>query len=112
MGYFGKSRFPYTAWTWKKMDIRLGGPDFIQVNDSLVVMGTRSYYTSFAKTVLLTGNGTEKFQEAYVLPSGGDTSYPGFVIERDQLWVSYYSSHLTSLASIYLAKIPLTMFVR
>lgn len=112
MGYLGKSRFPYTAWTWKKMDIRLGGPDFIQVNDSLVVMGTRSHYTSFAKTVLLTGNGTEKFQEAYVLPSGGDTSYPGFVIERDQLWVSYYSSHLTSLASIYLAKIPLTMFVR
>lgn len=109
-GYFGKSSFPYTDWTWKKMDFRLGGPDFIFLNDNLVVMGTRSHYTSFAKTVLLKGNGSEKFQEVLVLPSGGDTSYPGLLIEGDQLWVSYYSCHQTKLASIYLAKIPLTLF--
>lgn len=109
-GYYGKSCFPYTDWTWKKMDFRLGGPDFIYLNDSLVVMGTRSHYTSFAKTVLLKGNGTEKFQEVLVLPSGGDNSYPGLMIEGDQLWVSYYSCHQTQRASIYLAKIPLTLF--
>lgn len=112
MGYWGKSSFPYTTWTWEKMDMRLGGPDFIYLNDSLTVMGTRSHYTSFAKTVLLTGDGTEKFQEIYLLPSGGDTSYPGFIIEGDQLWISYYSTHETSLASIYLAKLPLVLFVR
>jgi len=76
------------------------------------VMGTRSHYTSFAKTILLTGNGTEKFQEVFVLPSGGDTSYPSLMVEGDQLWVSYYSSHQTPKASVYLAKIPLTMFAQ
>ena len=111
-GFFGKSSFPYTDWSWKKMDFRLGGPDFLYLNDGLVVMGTRSHYTSFAKTVLLKGNGTEKFQEVYVLPSGGDTSYPGLLVEGDQLWVSYYSSHQTPKSSIYLAKIPLTMFTQ
>ena len=111
-GYFGKSSFPYTDWTWKKMDIRLGGPDYLYLNDGWVVMGTRSHYTSIAKTVLLTGNGTEKFQEVYVLPSGGDTSYPGLMVEGGQLWVSYYSSHRTPKASIYLAKIPLIVFAQ
>ena len=73
-------------------------------------MGTRSHYTSFPKTVLLIGNGTEKFQEIYVLPSGGDTSYPGFIVIEDELWVSYYSSHEAKNASIYLAKVPLAIF--
>ena len=109
-GYWGKSVYPYDTWTWKSMDFRLGGPDFISLNDSLIVMGTRSHYTSYAKTVLLTSDGSEKFQEVYVLPSGGDTSYPGFVIEQDQLWVSYYSSHENKNSSIYIAKLPLSIF--
>lgn len=112
LGYWGRSCFPYTDWTWKEMDIRLGGPDFIHLNDSIIVMGTRSHYTSFPKTMLFIGNGTEKLQEVYVLPSDGDTSYPGFVIVDNELWVSYYSSHKTSLASVYLAKIPLELFTR
>lgn len=109
-GFWGKSCFPFTEWKWSEMDMRLGGPDFIHLNDSLIVMGTRSHYTSFPKTVLLTGNGTEKFQEIYVFPSGGDTSYPGFIVVGDELWVSYYSSHEAKNASIYLAKVPLTIF--
>jgi hypothetical protein len=39
-------------------------------------------------------------------PSGGDTSYPGFVIHDGTLYVSYYSSH-EGKTSIYLAKMPL-----
>jgi hypothetical protein len=40
------------------------------------------------------------------LPSGGDTSYPGMLVYKNKLWVSYYSSH-QGKTSIYLAKIPL-----
>ncbi len=109
-GYWGRSSAPFTEWTWGEMDTRLGGPDFILLEDGLIVMGTRSHYTSFPKTVLLTGKGSEKFQEVYVLPSGGDTSYPGFIVVGDQLWVSYYSTHETPLSSVYLAKIPLHIF--
>ena len=111
-GFWGKSSFPYTDWTWKKMEIRLGGPDFTYLDDGTVLLGTRSHYTSIPKTVLLTGRGTEKFQEVFVLPSGGDTSYPGLLVEGDHLWVSYYSSHQTPKASIYLAKIPLKIFAQ
>jgi len=111
-GFWGVSKPPYTEWNWKEMEFRLGGPDFIHLNDSLIVMGSRSHYTSFTKTVLLTGKGNGKFQEVYVLPSGGDNSYPGFLIEGNQLWVSFYSSHETPLASVYLAQFPLAFFTR
>ena len=56
-GYWGKSSFPYTDWTWKKMDFRLGGPDFLYLDDGLVVMGSRSHFTSVAKTVGSTARG-------------------------------------------------------
>jgi hypothetical protein len=36
----------------------------------------------------------EHYDIALVLPSGGsDTGYPGMVWHKDELWVSYYSSH-------------------
>ena len=41
-----------------------------------------------------------------MLPSAGDTSYPGLVRKDDTLLVSYYSSHEGSTA-IYLAKLDL-----
>ena len=49
------------------------------------------------------------FQEVLLLPSGGDTSYTGLMVEGDTLWVSYYSSHETPNASVYLARIPLSV---
>ena len=52
-------------------------------------------------------------------PSGGDTSYPGFIEVGDELWMVYYSRHETpkrgadgtvydssANASIYLSRIP------
>lgn len=110
IGCWGKSNYPYVNWEWKDMDIRLGGPDFIFLDDNTTIMGTRSHYTSIPKTVLLTGKGTEKFEEVYVLPSGGDNSYTGFQIAEDELWVSYYSTHETKNSSIYIAKMPLNIF--
>ena len=48
-----------------------------------------------------------RFEQIAVLPSGGDTSYPGFLVVGEELWVSYYSSHATPKAAVYLARIPL-----
>jgi hypothetical protein len=39
-----------------------------------------------------------------VLPSGGDTGYPGLVFFDGLLWVSYHSSH-EGKSGIYLAKV-------
>lgn len=111
MGYWGISNPPYTEWSWKKMEVILGGPDFIVLDNGLVIAGTRSHYVpTKPKTVLLTGSIDGRFEETLILPSGGDTSYPGFLVEKEELWVCYYSTHETELASIYLAKIPLSLF--
>ncbi|MDA3048640.1 hypothetical protein [Campylobacter sp. JMF_08 NE1] len=107
-GFFGISNPPYTNWKFKSIGMKLGGPDLI-VCDDMLILGTRSSFlpNSF-KTLLLSGDINGNFKEKIFLPSGGDTSYPGFLIEGNELWCCYYSSHETKLASIYLAKIPLT----
>lgn len=110
LGYWGTSHAPYTEWEWKKMEFRVGGPDFIVLNDGTVIAGSRNHYIpSSPKTTLYTGNSEGKFKETLVLPSGGDTSYPGIIKVGDELWVSYYSTHETGNASVYLAKIPLAL---
>jgi hypothetical protein len=44
------------------------------------------------------------YEPELVLPSGGDTSYPGFAFDDGLLWTMYYSSHEGKTA-IYLAKV-------
>jgi len=106
-GYWGVSEAPYTSWTWKKMDLRLGGQDFLVWGDNKILMSSRNISLPRAKTAIFKGNLNGKVEEVLVLPSGGDTSYPGLLIEGNELWVSYYSTHEGPKASIYLARIPL-----
>ena len=56
--------------------------------------------TALAKLTL------ETYEPVLTFPSGGDTSYPGFVWHEGLLWMSYYSSH-EGKTSIYLAKVKL-----
>ncbi len=107
-GYWGVSYPPYTDWDFKPMEMRLGGQDFLPVDENNILMSSRSYYIrSYPKTAIYKGKVNGKFQELMTLPSGGDCSYPGMMIVDDELWVTYYSTHETPKASIYLAKIPL-----
>lgn len=107
-GYWGLSHAPYKEWTWKEMEFRIGGPDFIVLDDKRIVAGGRTHLIASApKTSLIVGKGDGRFSEIITLPSGGDNSYPGLLRVGNELWVCYYSSHETSNASIYLAKIPL-----
>lgn len=110
LGYWGTSRPPYKKWTWTPMSQRIGGPDFLSYNGTILA-GTRCYGKyGENKTVLLQGLGDGTFTESLLLPSGGDTSYPGMLLVGDELWFCYYSTHQTPNAAIYLAKIPLGMF--
>ena len=43
------------------------------------------------------------WRELCVLPSGGDTSYPGMLLEGDRLRVSYYASH-EGRTAVYVAR--------
>ena len=103
-GMLGQSRPPYTAWDWKSLGVRLGGPDMLQLPDGRFVAVVRLYDKPVRTAVcwLDPENGT--LTEALKLPSGGDTSYAGLVWHDEMLWISYYSSH-EGKTSIYLAKV-------
>jgi hypothetical protein len=107
-GLLGVSLPPYTAWNWKDMEVRIGGPHIIFMPDGQLVAAVRLYGSegwSPARTSLCRINPkTGKLTEALELPSGGDTSYAGLALFDGFLWVSYYSSHEEKTA-IYLAKV-------
>ncbi|HUV39565.1 MAG TPA: sialidase family protein [Planctomycetota bacterium] len=110
----GVSRRPYTEWTWKDLGFHLGGPHLIRLSDGRYVAGGRKYITDergkvtrYSTVLLWLDPGKGKLTEFLELPSGGDTSYPGFVEHAGLLWVSYYSSHERHKARIYLAKVKL-----
>ncbi|HLF34690.1 MAG TPA: hypothetical protein VI583_10645 [Cyclobacteriaceae bacterium] len=65
----------------------------------------RCWIDGEARTVLalIDHNG---FKPMLTLPSGGDCSYPGMIIHKKILWMSYYSTH-EGKTSIYLARIKL-----
>ncbi|MFC5409296.1 hypothetical protein ACFPMF_08270 [Larkinella bovis] len=105
MGVMAESNAPYTNWAYHKMAIRLGGPNFLFLNDQRLVIGSRNYASPNKMALYLTdrrGNITKTIP----FPSSGDASYPGMVIYQNKLWVSYYSTH-DGKSAIYLAQVPL-----
>lgn len=112
-GVLGTSQPPYTNWHWNTMDLRLGGPHLIPLQDDQWLLGTRAFHAEHPKatTTLFSMDTSGKTKKLIDLPSGGDTSYPGMVIHDDKLWVSYYSSH-EGKTSIYMAQIPMEMVRR
>jgi hypothetical protein len=106
-GFLGSSRAPYTNWTWKEQNVRLGGPNFLVLPNGKLIGVTRGYLADRkANTMVawLTKDGA--VNPIVTLPSGGDTSYAGMVVRGDQLLVSYYASHEGKTA-IYLATLNL-----
>jgi hypothetical protein len=103
-----KSEPPYRSWERLELDRYIGGPLLTRWGDRYVVGGRR--ITDDKRTVTslcwLTDDTLHEFAE---LPSGGDTSYPGFIARSPtQALVSWYSSHEKdesgkTITAIYLA---------
>ena len=104
MAQFGESKAPFTQWTWRDMNYRIGGPNMIQLPDGRIVAATRLYNGGARTSLSWLDPKTAKLTEALRLPSGGDTSYAGMVLHDGLLWISYYSSH-EGKTKIYLAKV-------
>jgi hypothetical protein len=105
LGVWAQSNAPFTNWDFRKMNIRLGGPNFIFTEDDQIIAGSR-VYESNVYTSLFAVDSKGDSRKIFKFPSSGDNSYPGLVIEGKTLWVSYYSSH-EGKTSIYLAEIPM-----
>ncbi|MEN6603639.1 MAG: sialidase family protein [Bryobacteraceae bacterium] len=102
----GWSTPPYKQWEWAKTDYFVGGPNFVVLPGGEMIAGGRLFPKGdrkAAQTAL--GRMTlASYEPQLILPSGGDSSYPGFVWHGGTLWTMYYSSHEGSTA-IYLAKV-------
>src|SRR5690606_25202625 len=105
MGLIGKSHAPYTNWNYTKLNFQLGGPNFLFLTESKLVIGTRNYVGDRKTHLYVTGLG-RKGEQTIELARGRDTSYPRLLVHGYVLWVSYSSSHAGS-SRIYLSQIPM-----
>lgn len=107
-GWIGMARPPYTDWKFTVSNKRFGGPNLIQLPDGSWLAGSRGYDKPVTMDLWRLDLETAQFDDLLSLPSGGDTSYPGFAVDEKQnrLLVSYYSSH-EGKAAIYLATLRL-----
>ena len=101
-----KARPPYTEWAWHDLGVRVGGPKMISVDGDCFLAGVRLYDGEQRTSLCWVDPEKSRITEALTLPSGGDTSYAGLVMDEGLVWVSYYSSH-ESKSMIYLAKVDL-----
>lgn len=101
--WLGRSRAPYTTWTWRELAHQVGGPNFIRLSNGEWWATGRSY-PGGPKTVVARLTLDAGYEPVLTLPSGGDTSYAGMVWHDGLLWVSYYASHEGKTA-IYLARV-------
>lgn len=105
----GRAEPPYDLWEWKDLGIYLGGPHMLRLPDGRLLAACRIRFGANDQRRTSLGwidpdAGT--FAEALALPSGGDTSYAGLIVDDEVLWVSYYSSH-EEKTSIYLARVDM-----
>jgi hypothetical protein len=102
----GSAKPPYQDWTWKDLGIRIGGPHLLRLPDGRIVAGGRLFEKGVRTSLVWLDPVAGTVSEFLKLPSGGDTSYPGFVWHDGLLWVSYYSTHEGKTA-IYLARVKI-----
>ncbi|ABM00329.1 hypothetical protein SHAM105786_02385 [Shewanella amazonensis] len=108
-GLLGKAKAPFMDWQWLELDCRIGGPVVFRWCNRLLAI-VRLYDEKVRTSLVEICETTGHVAEHLSLPSGGDTSYAGVVMEHsvkgDELKVSYYSSHEGKTA-IYFAAIRL-----
>ena len=107
-----KAPYPWTNWTRTPFDRNIGGP-LLAKWGSRYLVGGRKLLPGQEPRASLYWLADDQLHECLELPSGGDTSYPGFVaLDDTSALVSYYSSHECAPgslppSSIYLAKLRL-----
>ena len=103
----GTASSPYRDWSWQSLERNFGAPQLLRVPDGRVFTSGRivegDHRTALCE-VDVSMNAPDALQTLLILPSGGDTSYPGMVWHENKIWLSYYSSH-EGKCRIYLAQI-------
>lgn len=108
----GTAQPPYTEWQWKKMNVKIGGPEMIALPDGRLIACVRRYandlqwYPCWVELGWIDPE-TAVYTPCLKLPSYDDCSYAGSVWHDGLLWISYYSCHERGegKADAYLAKV-------
>ena len=92
-----RSAPPYRAWTYAELDRKLSGLAFVRVDEGFL-LAARTHGPEGTRTACFLmpddpGAKAVPLRHLFTLPSGGDTSYAGFVVEGRRVLMSYYSSH-------------------
>lgn len=102
----GLAKPGYTDWSWHDLQIRIGGPALLQLDNGDIIAVIRTYHEDNAQTELFKLDLEQKSLEKLItLPSSGDCSYAGVIQKDSEVWISYYSSHEDDSTDIYLAKL-------
>ena len=107
---FGRSKPPYNKWTWNDTGRRIGGPNFIVLDDKRLIVSGREYLKSGVQTSVYESDKNGKLNKLFHFKSGGDTSYPGLLVKDNTLHISFYSSHEGKTA-IYFKSLPLNKLI-
>ena len=106
-----RSNPPYTVWQRKSLSRTIGGPLIARWAEHTLVGGRHT--TKQGPVTSLCWLVDDELEEFAVLPSGGDTSYPGFIaLSPTHGVVSWYSSHEKNeqgrnITAIYMADLKL-----
>ncbi len=102
--HIGKSLKPYISWQWQTFPYFVRGPKLALLPDGRIFLAAGSI-ANYEKTCFVILNPDNfSVDKINVFPSGGDTGYPGVVIEGNTALVSYYSSHEGN-ARVYIERI-------
>lgn len=105
---WGKAAPPYDNFEWKDLGVRIGGPEMLQLPNGRFLATVRLYDNRHRTSLCWIDEQQSRLEEVLTLPSGGDTSYAGMVLQDNIVWISYYSSH-EGKTNIYLAKVKVKM---
>ncbi|WP_416308157.1 hypothetical protein [Neptunicella sp. SCSIO 80796] len=108
MAQWGIAKPPYKQWHWQDLGFYIGGPVMLMLDDQQALLCGRIWQEHGPKTALIKLNLINlEANIVHILPSGGDCSYPGLVKQGDDLYISYYSSHIDNHSRIYLSHLSL-----
>lgn len=98
---------PYRKFERRDLGRYIGGPMLERWGDRYLVGGRRKIEKTDPATALYWLDPRKaELTEIATLPSGGDNSYPGFIaMSPARGLLSYYSTHETAKAAIYLAEL-------
>ncbi|MFB6356013.1 MAG: sialidase family protein [bacterium] len=109
----GKSTSFAGNWSWQELKRTIEGPHLINAPKNNLIAGGRilNAEQQEPRTAILSLElNPAELSELEQLPSGGDTGYPGVILEDGTLHISYYSSHESEKPDIYLATRELSRY--